>query len=221
MFQKDKFESDIEEIVYRIILKANSITKDIINSLKEKLIDLHKKNIVKISHSVMELVCAKYLIEKGYEIIDIEHRLNNLLVCDIYGLRGDSDLIVEIETGFIPPEGALKPAIYSIARIISKIARYNVFSNKFALGTPPYYILMIPELFFKPIKERTIEEVLELKKICDIYYRSPPIEIEDIRKARLHTIYIIDVDNVKTIEIDPENYMENYIQRLKSYFPSI
>ncbi len=221
MSQKDKFELDIEEIVYRIILKANPITRNVINSLKEKLIDLHKKNIVKISHSVMELVCAKYLIEKGYEIIDIEHRLNDLLVCDIYGLRGESNLIVEIETGFIPPEGALKPSIYSIARIISKIARYNVFSNKFALGTPPYYILMIPELFFKPIKERSIEEVLELKKICDIYYRNPPIEVEDIRKARLHTIYIIDVDNVKTIEIDPENYMENYIQRLKTYFPSI
>ncbi|MEM2082990.1 MAG: hypothetical protein QXP60_00815 [Nitrososphaerota archaeon] len=221
MLQKDKFELDLEEIVYKIFLRANSKTQNIINNLKEKLIELHKKNMVKISHSVMELVCAKYLIEKGYEIIDIEHKLNELLVCDIYGLRGEGDLIVEIETGFIPPEGALKPSIYSIARIISKIARYSVFSNKFALGTPPYYILMIPELFFKPIRERSLKEALELKKICDIYYRNPPIEAEDIRKARLHTIYVIDVDNLKTIEIDPENYMDNYISRLKSYFPSI
>jgi hypothetical protein len=39
--------------------------------VKSRLIDLYSRNLVKINHSAMELVCAKHLIHYGYRV-DVE-----------------------------------------------------------------------------------------------------------------------------------------------------
>ncbi len=62
-------------------------SKTKLNILKNCLVSLRKENIVKINHSVMELGCAKYLVEKGYEV-QIEHILNEILTCDLYATKG-------------------------------------------------------------------------------------------------------------------------------------
>ena len=116
--------------------------------LKDWLVKLKRENIVKINHSVMELVCAKHLLEKGYDV-QLEYPLNEILTCDLYGIKGMGNLVVEIETGFIPPENALAPLTYTSARLASKIIRYSSFGGKFALGVPQHYILPFPNVFSK------------------------------------------------------------------------
>ena len=63
----------------------------------------------------MELVCAKYLIQKGHEV-QLEYSLNEILTCDLFAVKGYGNLIVEIETGYIPPENAMAPLTYTTAR---------------------------------------------------------------------------------------------------------
>jgi hypothetical protein len=155
----------------------------------------------------MELVCAKYLILKGYEV-QVEHPLNDLLTCDLFSTKGYGNLIVEIETGFIPPENALNPLTYTSARLASKIIRYSSFAGKFALGVPPHYILPFPLALAKPPRRRTPTDIEFIKKLCDMYYHNPPVTEEDIRNARIQEIYVIDVDRGKVQEIDPESYMK-------------
>jgi hypothetical protein len=159
----------------------------------------------------MELVCAKQLILKGYDV-DVEHPLEGGLTCDLYGMKGHGTLIVEVETGFVPPEHALDPAAYCKARIASKITRYGNHSEKFALGVPPYYILQIPPALTKPPRDREFEELREIKSRCDLYYKNPAVSLDEIRNARLHTIYVIDVDKVAVREIDPSAYVENKVR---------
>jgi hypothetical protein len=183
-----------------------------LNMLKEWLVNLQKENVVKINHSVMELVCAKYLILKGYEV-QVEYPLNELLTCDLYSIKGYGNLIVEIETGFIPPEYALLPLTYTSARLASKIIRYSSFAGKFALGVPPHYILPFPRALAKPPRRRTPEEITAVKKLCDRYYQNPPVTEEEIRNARIQEIYIIDVDQAKVQEIDPEAYMKRALHK--------
>ena len=178
-----------------------------LNMLKDWLVNLQKENVVKINHSVMELVCAKHLILKGYEV-QIEYPLNEILTCDLYAIKGYGNLIVEIETGFIPPEYALCPLTYTSARLASKIIRYSSFAGKFALGMPPHYILPFPHALAKPPRRRTPEEIKAIKKLCDKYYQNPPVTEEEICNARIQEIYIIDVDQAKVQEIDPEAYMK-------------
>ena len=45
-----------------------------------------------------------------------------------------------------------------------------------------------------------------MKTLCDRYYSNPPVSVEEIRNARLHTIYVINVDEGRVQETDPENY---------------
>ena len=120
---------------------------------------------------------------------------------------------MEIETGFIPPENALSPLTYTTARLASKIIRYSSFAGKFALGVPPHYILPFPRTLAKPPRNRTDLEIEQIKALCDAFYQKPPVTLEEIRNARIHEVYIIDVDHARVQEIDPEAYLKRAMQK--------
>ena len=212
MNSRERFEQDLTALLSRLTFDVEKEVENKLNMLKDWLVNLQRKNVVKINHSVMELVCAKYLILKGYEV-QLEYSLNDILTCDLYSIKGYGNLIVEIETGFIPPEHALFPLTYTSARLASKIIRYNSFAGKFALGMPPHYILPFPRALAKPPRKRTSEEVDTIKKLCEEYYHNPPVTEKEIQNARIQEIYIIDVDQAKVQEIDPETYMKHTLHR--------
>ncbi len=212
MSNRQKFEQDLTTLLTRLGWDAPLETVSKLNALKDWLVELQRQNVVKINHSVMELVCAKYLIEKGYDI-QLEYQLNELLTCDLYGIKGMGNVIVEIETGFIPPENALAPLTYTSARIASKIIRYSSFAGKFALGVPPHYILPFSRTLSKPPRNRTDQEIEQIKNLVDAYYQKPPLTLHEIRNARIQEIYIIDVDRAKVQEIDPEAYLKRAMQK--------
>src|SRR3989337_3575878 len=212
MNNKEKFEQDLNALLARLTSGMEKEAENKLNMLKDWLVNLQRENVVKINHSVMELVCAKYLILKGYEV-QIEYPLSDVLTCDLYSVKGYGNLIVEIETGFIPPQHALYPLTYTSARLASKIIRYSSFAGKFALGVPPHYVLSFPNALAKPPRRRTPAEVEHVKKLCDLYYNNPPVTEEEILNARIHEIYLIDVDRGKVLEIDPEAYMKRALHK--------
>ena len=189
-----KFQDKLSQEEYKQIIE-----------LRDDLIDKHLKRQVKINHSVMEIICAKHLIQDGFDV-DLEHELTSIST-DIYAKKGYGSLIVEVETGFVPPDHALDPLMYLRARVVSKITRYSAYANKFILATTPYYIMQIPASLVKPPRFRTAEEVAYLKSLCDMYYTSPPVSLEEIRNARLHSIYVVDVDNTAIREWEVNEYM--------------
>ena len=130
----------------RVSLGKAPFVKEKLEILRQHLVDLYRKNLVKINHSLIELLCAGTLIEEGYDV-EVERKVEDDLVCDVYGTKGEGNIIVEIETGFIPPSNALDPAKYCYARILSKTARYSGFANRFVLGTTRSNILPIPVIF--------------------------------------------------------------------------
>lgn len=203
----ERFTADVTSLSDRM---SAGEPKDIVgrmNFVKNRLIDLYRRNLVKINHSVMELVCAKHLVRYGY-YVDVEKQLTDILICDVYAEKGDGAAIVEIETGFIPPEHALDPLSYYSARIASKVARYSKHANQFVLATPPVSVLPIPELFRRPPRDRRPMEIKEVKALCDKYYRNPPVTEDEILNGRLHIIYLINIDAGKVVEMDVESYFE-------------
>jgi hypothetical protein len=212
MNNREIFEQDLSTLLSRLTVDVGKEAEDKLNMLKDWLVKLQRENIVKINHSVMELVCAKYLILKDYEV-QLEYPLNNLLTCDLYSTKGYGNLIVEIETGFIPPEHALNPLIYTSARLASKIIRYSSYAGKFALGVPPHYILPFPHALAKPPRRRAPNDIEFIKKLCDRYYQNPPVTEEEISNARIHEIYVIDVDQGRVQEIDPEAYLKRILHK--------
>lgn len=201
-----KFEEDLSLLLDKLCAGLKEAEGQKLRSLGDKLAKMHGEGLVKINHSVMELVLAKHLTAAGYEV-DVERVLDGLS-CDVYATKRFGTLIVEVETGFVPPEHALDLLAYLRARITSKITRYSNRADKFALAAPPHYVMWIHGALLKPPKDRTVEEVAEVKALCDEYYSSPPVGLDEIRNARLHTIYILDVDKASVKETDPLDYLE-------------
>ena len=174
MSNRQKFDQDLAVILSWLTKDCEKEDENKLNVLIDRLKKLHKENIVKINNSVMEIVCAKYLIQKGYEV-QLEYTLNEILVCDLYSIKGFGNLIVKVETGYIPPENALAPLTYTSARIASKIIRYSSFAGKFALGVPPHYILPFPHALAKPLRNRADWEIMQIKNLVDAYYQKRAI----------------------------------------------
>lgn len=204
----EKFTEDVTSLAGKMSKGEPPENVERLEFVKNRLIDLYQKNLVKINHSVMELVCARHLIRDGYTV-DVEKQLTDILVCDVFATKGDGSAIVEIETGFIPPEHALDPLAYYAARIASKIARYSKHANKFILATPPVSVLPIPAIFRKPPRDRQTKDVKELKIFCDKYYSNPPVAEDNILNAHLHVVYIINIDAGRVVEMDVDSYFES------------
>lgn len=205
MLELSQFRADINEIMGKMRPELEEEEYAQLRTLRDQLFGLQRANQVKINHSVMELICAKHLIKNGFQV-EMEHMIDKVS-CDVFGTKGFGTALVEVETGFVSPENALDPNTYLKARVASKITRYSGFANKFILGTPPYYIMQIPPALTKPPRFRTDEEIEAIKRLCDLYYTSPPVSIEEIRNARLHSIYAIDVDTVSVREWEVNEYL--------------
>ena len=203
----EKFTDDVYTIAQRLSEGKHAEVKARINYVRERLIELYQKNLVKINHSVLEIICASNLISQGYAV-DIEKPLSDSLVCDVFATKGDGTFIMEIETGFTPPDHALDTIDYYVARIASKIARYSKYCSKFALATPVVGILPVPKLFLTPPSERSDKEIEKIKTLCDRFYKSPPISSDDILNARLHSIYLINIDKGFAKQLDPCSYID-------------
>ena len=203
----EKFTDDVYAIAQRLSEGQSSDIKSRINFVRERLIELYKENLVKINHSVLEIICASNLIAQGYSV-DVEKHLSDILVCDVFATKGDGTFIMEIETGFTPPDHALDTIDYYVARIASKIARYSQFCSKFGLATPVVGILPIPKIFLKSPSERSEKEIKRIKTLCDRFYKNPPIESADILNARLHSVYLINIDKCFAKQLDPCSYLE-------------
>jgi hypothetical protein len=207
MVQSEYFEKDMNILIEKM---KDFVDQNVFNGLievKNKLVDMNKKLLVKINHSVMEVLVARHLLERGF-IVDVEHSLGNNIVCDVYGEKGEMIHIVEVETGFVPPENALDPVTYWNIRVTAKIARYSIFAHKFSLAVPPYHILKIPEVFLNPPENRSYDSLLKLKGLVDMYYKNPPVSIDELRKAHLETVIIVNVDRLETNELTLSSYMK-------------
>ncbi|NIP62504.1 MAG: hypothetical protein GWN01_08515 [Nitrosopumilaceae archaeon] len=203
----EKFRQDVYEITERLSRNLDEEKIPKLNYVRQRLIEMYQLNLVKINHSVLELICASNLIARGYSV-DVEKQVSDILVCDIFAQKGDGDTIIEIETGFTPPEHALDTVDYFIARIMSKVARYSQYCSKFSLATPVIGLLPIPKIFLVPPNARTKEQVNKVKALCDRFYKNPPIAFDDILNAHLHSIYLIHIDQDFAKELDPFSYVD-------------
>jgi hypothetical protein len=231
---RKRFVKDMDTLLEKMRPGTSTTSMDQLHQVRDRLVELSQKRLVKINHSIMQFLVAKHLIENGFRV-EIEYLINGgKLVADIFAVRkkmiqtddardvllsemhGTSEdeetLVVEVETGFVPPKAALNPGRYRLIRIASKIARYAGFSHYFSLATPHYHVLQIPDVMFQRVGHRDEDELLNLKALCDSQYISPPIMYEELATCEIHRIYVVNVDGTKVLETDPQKYRYTVIQ---------
>lgn len=199
------FRADLRRLADRID-ERGIVARERLHPLIDKLTDLHKRGLVKINHSAMEIVVAAHFISRGYDV-DVEVPIDDLK-CDLLCFKGSSKVVVEVETGYVPPEHALDPDSFCRARIASKIARYSVHSDMFYLAAPPTYLMEIPPFVLLPPEERSDSELMRWKSLLDVYYTNPPVDLDVLRRARLDGILITSVDDCSVNELSPLAYVK-------------
>jgi hypothetical protein len=183
----------------------------------------------------MQVLCAKHLIEQGYYVRcehplvggqliadlfavrdrepELEHEIESVMISERLGLSVEKEaLVVEIETGYVPPKAALYPTRYRQTRNAAKIARYCRYSHRFGLATPNYHVLQIPGILLKPPALRDMDEIQRIKKECDLYYKSPPILLDALAMSEIDHIYIINVDQGDVIQVPPHEYLDTILR---------
>ena len=203
----EKFRNDVYQVTDKLSKNLQETDLPKLNYVRQQLIEMYQKNLVKINHSVLELICASNLIARGHSV-EVEKQISDILVCDIFAKKGDGNTIVEIETGFTPPDHAMDTIDYFTARIMSKVARYSKYCTKFSLATPVIGLIPIPKMFLIPPNARIESDVKKIKDLCDRYYKNPPIAYSDILNAHLHSIYLINIDKGFAKELDPPGYVD-------------
>lgn len=202
---------DLTCIVEQLTSRLDHGARGKLKQMGEQLLELAIRRAVSSNHAVMELVVAYHLILKGFDV-EVEHEVDQGLTCDVYARAGDRSVIVEVETGFVPPENALDPATFRMAREVSKVARYSKYADEFALAVPPFHILQLPLLLLLPPKARSAWDALRLKGLLDAYYKRPPVELDDILSARVNYVYLIMVEELRVIELAAEEYFKTFIE---------
>jgi len=126
--------------------------------------------------------------------------------------ENEESLTLGVETGFVPPKAALTPGTYRGTRIAAKIARYAGFSHYFCLATPHNHVLQIPNSLLQRVGQRDEKELRHLKDLCDGQYFSPPVLYDELATAEVHSIFIVNIDELKVFEVDPQKYRYTVIQ---------
>ncbi|MDR2720468.1 MAG: hypothetical protein LBC03_06675 [Nitrososphaerota archaeon] len=212
MSDRKKFEANILWLLSKLTVNMSkpNITK--INSLKDTLVKFQRNNVVKFNHSVMELVCTKSLVQKGYDV-HFEYSLNSILICDLFDAKGHDSLIVEIETDLTPPENALVIIIYTYVHLASKIISYSSFAKNFALDVFPHCILPFSKVLAKSPCTISEAEIAKIKCLAVAYYHEPFVTINEICNAHLVWVQIIDFDTLTVQEFNSEVGLKRVIQR--------
>ena len=232
---KNLFARDLDKLLDQLQPTTDSDTMEQLTIIRDRLVELNRKRLVKINHSVMQVLCAKHLIEQDYDV-KIEHPLvGGQLMADLFAIRErepkfENDieslliserlglpvkkeaLVVEVETGYVPPKAALYPIRYRQTRIAAKIARYCRYSHRFGLAAPNYHVLQIPEILLEPPEHRDITEIQRIKEECDQFYKSPPILLDTLAMSETDYIYSINVDHVTVTQIPPHKYLDTILR---------
>ena len=79
----------------------------------------------------------------------------------------------------------------------------RVMKEVYALGVYYHDVGKALERF----QEREPGELEAVKALCDYYYHNPPVDVEEIRAARLDWVLIVDVDTLSARILRPEVYV--------------
>lgn len=183
--------------------------REYLRKVWKKVRDMNRNNGIGIIHSMMQLLVADYVADRGCDDLYAEYVLNDdsetgRLVIDVYGVSRTRNTVgVEVET--LPSYTDINaPVMSATAKNILKVARYSPCVDCFSLAFLPTYRLPLPKFFINR-GGGCQEGPQEIKDVLDTFYRNPPLTIEEISKGSVYSAYVVDIDKRKVNEVPVES----------------
>lgn len=94
-------------------------------------------------HKVLQDIVVENLSSSGY-MAQEEYVLDGVHVADVYATNEKRTVIVEVETGYVPPRFLSRAEDYLAARVLMKTLAYSRFADEFYIATPSFVRLPVP-----------------------------------------------------------------------------
>jgi len=158
-----------------------------------KLIELNKSRAVSSFHAILQYVVAMTLYKEGYDVW-VEYDVGGGLTADVYAESPRGTVIVEVETGYVPPAYLSSPVEFLEARVAFKAILYSGRADIFVIATPSHIVLPRP----RGLGSRAVLVDRErLARLLELTHGKPfEWAMEELPRARVDGFVKIIVDEV-------------------------
>jgi len=143
-------------------------------------------------HARLQYIVASYLKEKGYSV-DVERCVDGIHYADVYADNGKETVIVEVETGYVPPIFIEHAEEYLWARTIVKTIKYACLASEFYIATPSYVKMAVPSILLEPTD--SYDEVLKASRLVGLYFGERWAEetLKRVHECRLTGLMLVNI----------------------------
>ena len=139
----------------------------------------------------LQRIVGSWLKENGFQVY-LEHTVDGIHYADVYAINDAKDVIVEVETGYVPPMFIGEAETYMLARSIVKTIKYAPLADEFYIATPSYIRLPIPHvLLTTPSDEDLVLASLLVKRFFGERWADETLR--RLRDSRLDGVLLVEV----------------------------
>ncbi len=169
-----------------------------LGDVERRLQQLYSRGALAKAHAILQYTIAAYLYTRGYDV-QVEYDLPDGLRADVYAEAPWEELIVEVETGRVPPRFIVEYDSYMRARLAYKVLLYSQHAPT-ALAIPSYLEPFTPRQLLKYDGERGM-----IANLIQAYYNVDPARLQILLdNARLERVYVINLarDSIDIIVVE-------------------
>ncbi len=169
-----------------------------LGDVERRLEEFYSRGSLARAHALLQYIVAVHLYRLGYDV-QVEYGLPGGLRADVYAEAPWEELVVEVETGRVPPRLMVQYDSYMRARLAYKVLLYSVHAPT-ALAVPSYLEGFVPWQLMGDGGGRR-----GLAALIQAYYSIGGERLgRMLDRARLRRVYLISlsVDGIRVEEVE-------------------
>ncbi len=142
-------------------------------------------------HAMIQRIVASWLRRLGFEV-SLEHNVDGIHYADVFASDGVRNIIVEVETGYVPPMFISEAEVYMLARAIVKTVKYGCLADEFFIATPSYVRPPLPSLLVRSPEDAA---VMTASKLVERFFGERWAEetLKNVRECRFTGLMLVNV----------------------------
>jgi len=156
-------------------------------------------------HAMLQFLVALDLHRRGFDV-SVEEPVDGGFKADVYAESPMGRVIVEVETGYVPPDRMYELEGFLEAKIAFKAVAYSAYTDLFIVATPSHMSLSIPGELLKPIESRDVRDVIAIRELALRYDKARASRVLwRAHVSRVDGLAYINVSDRKVYYIIPIN----------------
>jgi hypothetical protein len=148
-------------------------------------------------HAILQFIVALDLHRRGFDV-SVEEPVDGVFKADVYAESPLGRVIVEVETGYVPPDRIHSLEEFLEAKMVFKAVAYSAYTDVFMIATPNHIKMPVPRELLIPVEDRDESDIMAIRELALRYDKSKASRILwRAHLSRLDGIAYVNVMNQK------------------------